>query len=454
MGKPGFQVRGVIEGFYGLFYTPPERDEFIAFLGEHGFNLYIYGPKNDRQHRARWREHYPDYIMAQFAETVKVARTAGVDFSYSLGPGVSMNYASEEDLETIKSKFNAFYEIGVRTFVLLLDDISSDFQFDEEKARFTSYGEAHVYVTNQIYSWLKSLDASCELMLCPTDYQGTAPFSTYIHELGEGIHPEVDIFYTGPDICSTFISKEDTEDFTKAIHRKPIIWDNYPVNDLGMTSEMHIGPINGRDPELAHLSKGFVINVMSQAEASKIPLLTFKDFFEDPVRYEPWKSWEKALGTVGGASHFDALKRFSENALYSCLAYGQEEPLKRLANEALDALRSGEKATESPKVQALYTYLDSLDEAGYELKFRMSNYALRQNLYPWIELMESAAWAGRRAIQLLRTMEAEEDTAAILNWLNESAREVTHHPKRLARSLTPLIDYALSMVKEDRGCIL
>ena len=50
-----FAIRGVVEGFYGVFYTAPQRDDLIRFVGRHGFNYYLYGPKNDRRHRTRWR---------------------------------------------------------------------------------------------------------------------------------------------------------------------------------------------------------------------------------------------------------------------------------------------------------------------------------------------------------------------------------------------------------------
>ncbi|GGH84800.1 hyaluronoglucosaminidase [Pullulanibacillus pueri] len=454
MSHSPFQVRGVIEGFYGLFYTAPERNDLISFIGKHGYNLYIYGPKNDRQHRARWREPYPEEIMDEFAQTVSLSKQVGVEFCYSIGSGVSMNYASEQDMNVIKTKFKSFYDIGVRTFVILLDDIASEFRFEEEKQRFRSYGEAHVEVTNHLYDWLKALDVSCHLMLCPTHYHGQAPFDDYIHELGQGVYQDIDIFYTGPEICSPEISEKHALDFSKAVQRKPMIWDNYPVNDLGMTGEMHIGPIHGRAAGLPHVSQGFVVNTMSQAEASKIPLLTFKDYFAKPEAYEPWQSWERALETIGGQKHLEALKRFAENALESCLEYGIEDRLERLTSSALQAMKSGEKPSESAAVQALFEYFDQLDEAGYELKFRMKNYALRNNLYPWIELMESAAWAGRRAIQLLKVIEKQEDPTSILKWLKESVREVEEHPKSIMKKhLFPLTDYALSMVKEITGTV-
>jgi hyaluronoglucosaminidase len=453
--SPHFSIRGVIEGFYGLFYTTPERNDLISFIAEHGFNVYIYGPKNDRQHRARWREAYPDSLMQQFAETIAHSKKQGVEFCYSIGSGVSINYASELDFQSITSKFKAFYEIGVRNFMIMLDDIAAEFHHEQERKMFNSYGEAHVDLTNKLHYWLKSLDSSCQLSLCPTDYHGKAPFSDYIHEIGKGLDPEIDIFYTGPEICSKTITEQDASDFADAVNRRPIIWDNYPVNDLAMTAEMHVGPISGRDSSLPKVCKGFIVNTMSQAEASKIALLTFADYFANPGSYNPWESWEKALKKIGGEENYDALRRFAENSLYSCLGYNEAEKLEQLTSSALTSLQSGEKATNSQAVQQLHDYLDSLDEAGYKLKFRMTNYALRKNLVPWIELMESWAWAGRRAISVLKALENNEDMKTTFNWLKESAAEVEKHPKRIAGNiLLPLIEYAKTKVEEKKGTLV
>ena len=55
MSESPFLIRGVLEAFYGTFYTAAERNELIRFLGAHDFNLYVYGPKNDRHHRRHCR---------------------------------------------------------------------------------------------------------------------------------------------------------------------------------------------------------------------------------------------------------------------------------------------------------------------------------------------------------------------------------------------------------------
>ncbi|HET7628124.1 MAG TPA: protein O-GlcNAcase [Bacillales bacterium] len=447
-----FDVRGVIEGFYGVYYTPPERNDLIRFIARNGYNLYVYGPKNDRQHRARWREPYPSEIMEQFANTINLCAAEGIDFCYSLGCGVSMNYASEADLDFIKQKFAAFYQIGVKTFGLLLDDIASVFHYEEEREKFNSYAEAHVHVCNHVHEWLKSMDSENKLIMCPTDYHGTAPFGDYMKELGGGLHPDIDVFYTGPEIVSPKIDAAETSAFAEVARRKPLIWDNYPVNDLAMQPELHIGPITGRDERLSDVCKGIIVNTMMQPEASKIALLTFRDYFRNPQAYDPWESWDFALRKIGGNDSFQPLKRLAENALQSALEHENAVKLRQLTERALAALQNDEKISESQAVHDLHEYLDELDEAGYHLKNRMTNYSLRKDLIDWIIPLESWAWAGRRAIRLLGALQKGEDHKPVVQALNESMVDIRQQPKQITGNvLQPLIDYALDQAGESKG---
>lgn len=444
-----FEIRGVIEGFYGNFYTFPQRNDMIQFLGEQDFNLYIYGPKNDRLHRNHWRAPYPDEVMERFRETIQISKEAGIEFCFSLGSGVSMNYASQEDMNIIKAKFRTFYDIGVRTFCILLDDISSEFRYEEEKQKFRSYAEAHQFVCNDLYDWLKSLDQDCSLMMCPTDYHGSSPFSSYIHELGDGLYPEVDIFYTGPEICSPTMPADEVDAFGNAVKRQPIIWDNYPVNDLAMQPEMHIGPITGRGSNLTQASKGFVINTMIEPEASKIPLLTFADYFRDPVHYVPWDSWEKALQKIAGDSS-PYLRKFAENSLHSCLGFSEAEKLEHLTDNAFHQLQAGKPVLGNRAVDELEDYLQEVDAACYHLKNFMGNYELRNDLLPWIDLLGEWYWVGQRSLNILKATERNEPYAKTLNQLEESLEKVKRHPKRIAGTiLLPLAEWALKKVHHE-----
>ena len=116
MSESPFATRGTIEGVYGTFYTPREREELVRWLGRHGFNLYVYGPKNDRHHRRTWREPYPAQFMGEFARVVAAGREAGVAVCYALSPSAGLVHSSAEDFAAITGKLHAFYDIGVRAF--------------------------------------------------------------------------------------------------------------------------------------------------------------------------------------------------------------------------------------------------------------------------------------------------------------------------------------------------
>src|SRR5690606_22572871 len=120
--------RGVVEGFYGPTYTQPEREGLLRFLAEQGFNTYIYGPKNDRKHRARWREPYGERALLEFRDSVTTGKRCGIEFVFALSPGLDIRYASEEDFAAVTAKFTALLEAGVRCFSLFLDDIEPTFR--------------------------------------------------------------------------------------------------------------------------------------------------------------------------------------------------------------------------------------------------------------------------------------------------------------------------------------
>lgn len=441
MQRQFFPIRGVIEGFYGPFYTFPERNELIRFIGQHGYNLYMYGPKNDRQHRQRWREAYPGEIMEQFAQTVAIARAAGVTFCYAISP---IDYDPVRDFAALTTKLYSLYACGVRAFSLLVDDIACRAHRATDCAICQEGSNLHAQVCNQLLAWLHALDPDCSLSMCPTYYHGTAPFGGYLHDLGAQLDPAIAVFYTGPEICSPTISAEQARAFAAPMRRKPLIWDNYPVNDLAMRPNLHLGPIRGRDAALHKAVGGVVVNLMLQAEASKIALLTFADYFADPYSYEPWPSWERALHAIGGHSSFTALRAFAENSLASCLMCDEPAILKSLTEAALSDLKGGTDPSGSAAVQRLTQQLNELDEHCYFLKYRMTNLRLRENVLPWIEALEEWLWLGKHSLTLLNLLECDQPCEQLLHTVEESLAQVGRQTKQIAgAALLPLALYAL-----------
>ena len=90
----GFDHRGVVEGFYGTRYTHEDRLWLIERLGEWGMNRYVYAPKDDPLHRAKWREPYPESTQRDFAELIARGADAGVQVGFALSPGLTRSFFS------------------------------------------------------------------------------------------------------------------------------------------------------------------------------------------------------------------------------------------------------------------------------------------------------------------------------------------------------------------------
>src|SRR5699024_11874676 len=56
LDEPLMEIRGAIEGFYGIPWSHRSRLDHFAFYGEHKLNTYIYTPKDDLLLRARSEE--------------------------------------------------------------------------------------------------------------------------------------------------------------------------------------------------------------------------------------------------------------------------------------------------------------------------------------------------------------------------------------------------------------
>lgn len=447
VNTPYFRLRGAAEGFYGAYYTHLQRNELIRFLGQHGFNFYLYAPKNDRSHRVRWREPYPETVMGNFAHTIALARSVGVRFCYSVSPAETIRFTGETDFATLTARLRAFYKLGVRTFGLLFDDIMPVLRHETDRARFATPAHAHAALANRVYAWLQALDPDCTLLCCPVEYAGIAPFPGGLHLLAEALHPAIDLFYTGPAICTPTITVADVTDFTATTGRVPILWDNYPVNDLAMTAELHLGPLQGREATLSQVTKGYLANLMLQPAASQIPLLTVAEYLANPYHYDPAAAWERALQSIGGAENVDALRLFAENSLFSVLDRSPPEPLARLADEALAALQRGETATGSAAVHALDDYLSRVDEACYHLNYLMPDLALRHDLLPWLELLDYWQDMSRHALAALRAREQGHARERSLRIAREWRQLVARHPRQITGDvLLPLVDYVLALM--------
>ena len=338
---PLFAKRGYIEGFYGNPWSHKNRRMMLELMSFYGMNTYYYAPKDDPYHRDKWDELYPEKELSQLSELSDFCKEKFVDFHFCIAPGLSMRYSSEEDFGKLVCKANQLYGIGIRNFGLLLDDIPENLYFEQDKVVFDGEAvNAHVYLSNKFYDYLKQLNPDCKLTVCPLQYHGKGD-EYYISKLGQGLSGGINIFWTGKNICSQEITVREAVIFENSTNRKPLYWDNFPVNDAEMQNEMHIGYIDGRERDLYRYSEGVISNTMEYCLSSRIPLLTVCDYLWNPVAYNGYESWLKACEIILGEQK-DILMPFFDNLLTSCFKVENSPLLNACLNSAQQKFFGGD----------------------------------------------------------------------------------------------------------------
>ena len=146
-------------------------------------------------------------------------------------------------------------------------------------------------------------------------------------------------FWTGPKVVPESITLAHMAEAGERMGHRLLLWDNYPVNDLTMQDELHIGPLTGRDPRLPERVHAHLVNPLLQEELSFIPLATCFDYARDPSAYDPEASWEEIVTERFGAAYLDhwrALRRFCEKDADAAAPATLSEP-ERTALEAAHA---------------------------------------------------------------------------------------------------------------------
>lgn len=391
-------VRGVIEGFYGPPWTLGARLALIDFIAERGMNAYVYAPKSDPKHRNRWREPYDEHEAGHFHRLAERATGGGVRLGFAISPGLDIDYTSAADRTALLTKLLRLLDAGVDWFVLALDDIPPRPGLAADQAGLATW----------LLDVLRSRSGGAGLALVPTEYVGVQP-TPYLRALAERLPSEIDdVMWTGPTVCSPTIDADQAQRWADALGgRRPLLWDNYPVNDGTMEKALHLGPYRGRPPELSDELAGVLCNPMIQPYASRVALATAADYLADPAGYDPAESWSRAIADVGGPR---------AAALGAVAAACEDSPLrppeKLLAHRLVDALAAG--AGDADAVAAARDHFTAVKKSAKAWADSPDD-PLAGELEPWLMQGRAESAAALAALGLLEHLAlAEPDADAAL----------------------------------------
>lgn len=274
----------VIEGFYGPAYTHAQRLALLRWLPTVGFTDYAYGPKDDAFHRESWRETYPERELGQLAETAEVAREVGVTLTLAVSPG--LDWQGEADHDALVAKLRQLYDLGVRSLGVYWDDVQPG---------GASLGLAH---GEGVAAAVAGLPEDVRWMTCGTDY-ATAEVTPYLAAFAAALPAGIPIAWTGPDITSPSVPAQLAQELTEALGHPLLLCDNWPVNDLGCASQLHLGPAPYREPALRGAVAGIGFNAMGLPLASRTALELGLRHWNDPEE-DRETAWAEVVGGVPG----------------------------------------------------------------------------------------------------------------------------------------------------------
>ncbi len=321
-----FTRRGIVEGFFGPPWSMAHRKTIFAFGAARGMNTYLYAPKDDPYHRKRWRVPYPRKEWRELLRLIGAAQENKIDFVYGFHPGEGLCFSAEEPVRILLNKAQRFYDAGVRTFAVLFDDIPSRLSHEIDRKRFkNSLAAAEGTWLKRIIESQPAAWRGVEWWICPSYYTPDPLLARifgafepqFLETLGEYLPSQTACLWTGPSVVSKTITLAHVRRIAQRVRHPLILWDNYPVNDLSMSDELHIGPLRGRDPRLPEAVYGYLNNPLLQEQLGFVPLATCFDYAADPRAYRPEASWTRIVKRrfgLGALAHWRAIRNLCERS--------------------------------------------------------------------------------------------------------------------------------------------
>lgn len=267
---------GIVEGFFGKPWTWDERRFVVERLLPFGYRFFHYAPKADPYLRRRWSEPHPLEEANEIKNFARFCSALGVSFGVGLSPYEAFNDFSGETRDAFIRRVEDLVSLDITELGIFFDDMHVTLpdlaakQIEIAHLARDTAPHLRLNVTPSYYSDDPVLERV--FGACPPNY---------LADLGANLDPAIDIYWTGEEVCAREISPGHLERVGDLLQRKPLLWDNYPVNDGPRMSQfLHLRGFTGRPSANAALIAGHAINPASQAVLSCIPAITLARAYE------------------------------------------------------------------------------------------------------------------------------------------------------------------------------
>ncbi len=338
---------GLIEGYFGDPWTWTEREHVMRTLAPRGFSFFIYAPKADAYLRRQWQEDHPAEAFAALEQFAQACRDAGVAFGIGLTPYELHSDWNGAGKAALTARLKTLGRLKPVIVAILFDDMHGD---------IPGLAETQADIVHHAASVLPA-----RMLMCPSYYSddpvldrvfGARP-ARYLEDLGRLLDPSVDVFWTGEEVCSREFTRGHLDRVAGELRRKPVLWDNYPVNDgPRMSRFLHLRAFTGRHG-IAGSIAGHAANPALQPWLTLTPAITLAMSYAQGDAYRYGAAFIEAARECYGSELAAALE--------ADLLTLNDSGLDRIPGERCTALRAKYKAFEHPAGEEVARFL----EGGY-----------------------------------------------------------------------------------------
>ncbi|WP_369411933.1 beta-N-acetylglucosaminidase domain-containing protein [Pacificimonas pallii] len=269
-----------MEGYFGTPWSWGDRAHVMRTLAPYGYGSFLYAPKADAYLRRDWARDHPAEEAADIRTFAAACRDAGVRFGIGLSPFELHLDWTPKGRAQLRRQVETLSAFGLDDFAILFDDMKGD---------IPDLAEIQADIVSEA---AKATDA--KFLTCPSYYSddpvldrafGRRP-DAYLETLA-GLLPNcVEIFWTGPEVCSREYTLGHIARVTRQLGREPTLWDNYPVNDgPRMSAHLHLRGMTGRGALTGQVQRHF-INPALQPHLSLLPAATLAAAYRQGADYD------------------------------------------------------------------------------------------------------------------------------------------------------------------------
>lgn len=303
LSKTNLPPLGIIEGFFGRSWAWNDRSHYANFLALNAFNFYIYAPKSDPYLRKRWQQDWPIDLKQELIKLRKTYREAKIDFGIGLSPHEIYLDNSRDNRVALNKRVKDINTLEPDILCLLFDDMRGD---------LPDLAKIQIELMHEV----AQLSNAKRIIFCPTYYSfdpvlekvfGKMPVN-YWQDLNKTLDKKIDIFWTGEKVCSVNYSLAHLLSVSELLGRKPFLWDNYPVNDSAMKSNiLQLRAVDNSHSQLQNHVAGHALNPMNQPWLSQIALASLSHAYKEQNNYHAERALNEICSQLCGEELAEAL---------------------------------------------------------------------------------------------------------------------------------------------------